>query len=549
MIHHLRFASLLLPILLITCSPKDEPKIEDIQRPVVATIDDMQITETSFQRGYLPLLLYGDKFDSPENREEMIQHLIGQRILAQKGRGLHLDTTDYIRRQREYIEGKALSRQLYRTWVKDKLVLPTEDELREGFKRGQKGLFVRHIFSKSEEEIRDYSKRLTSGEENFYTLAQEVFTDSMLAANGGALGWITFGDLDETLEDTVYSLKVGRISQPVQSQYGWHIVAIDDSQEEVFVTEADYQKNRDLVFNKIVERRENLLGKQVLNDFMAGFQIDFNRDIAKQVWPLVIARLNPPDSKGTAGLQMDGLMTDIEHLRQETLLTVDGEAWTVGTILRRFPELDRSLLYGNLYIAASNVIRNEMITREARRLGLADHPDVIEEVRDNQDLLIADNYVGRFSDTLNFTLEHRRQFFEKNKLDRYHAPDSLQLEIYAFSDSLTALKALYQLRNSNVTTDPGDRIMWISSGGETAPLYALGRSIAKGTMAGPVLFDGEWVLIRLLDRKRRPLSFEKVEARLTADMERERFAVTRNILLEALRPEYDVSIDYEILNR
>lgn len=549
MIRFLLVLTLIISLVVTFTLTKKDAYPPDPNRVVVATVDDIEISETSFQRGYLPVLLYGDKFDSEANREEMINFLIGQKILAEKGRDLDLDTAAHIIRQRQYIEDKALARQLYRTWVKDRLELPTEEELREGFKRGQKGIFVRHIFSESENEIRRYSERLRSGEESFYTLAQQVFTDSMLSRNGGALGWITFGDLDETLEDTVYNLTVGQISQPVKSQYGWHIVSIDDSQEEVFITEADYQKNRDLVYNKIVERRENLLGKQVLNEFMAGFDIEFNRDVARQVWPKVIAHLNPGEAQPGPINEFNDLISSLDHLRQETLLTVDGEAWTVDAILSRFPNLDRSLLYGNLYVAASNVIRDEMISREARNLGLDSHPDVVEEVRDSQDQIIADTYVGMIADTLQFTVTHRQHYYDAHKLDRYHAPDSLKIETYAFADSLQALKALYQLRNANITTDPGDKTFWISAGGETAPLFALSRSIATGTMAGPVFYDGEWVLVKVLDRKRRPLAYELIEARLVEDMERERFASTRNILLSEMRPEHEISIDYDLLNR
>lgn len=541
---------LILSLLLITCSKEEIQTPElDPDRIVIASVDEIEITETSFQRGYLPVLLYGDKFDSEENRAEMINFLVGQKILAKKGREMNLDTVAFIVRQKEHIEDKALSRQLYQNWVKDKLELPSEEDLREGFKRGQKGIFVRHIFAKAEEDIRDYSRRLQSGEESFYTLAQEVFSDTMLSRNGGALGWITFGDLDETLEDTVYSLRVGQISQPVQSQYGWHIVSIDDSQEEVFVTEADYQKNRDLVFNKIVERRENLLGKQVLNDFMAGFDIEFNREIARQVWPKVIAHLNPGDSPSESIMEFDGLINSLDAIRHETLLTVDGEDWTVHEILNHFPTLDRSLLYGNLYVAASNVIRDEMISREARRLGLDQHPAVVEEVRDSQDQIIADMYTGMIADTLQFSTDDHLDYYEAHKMDKYHAPDSLKIETFTFSDSLQALKALYQLRNPNISTNPGDEVFWISSGGDTAPLFALARTIATGSMAGPALFNGDWVLVKVLDRKRFPLSYEEVERRLIEDMERERFASTRNILLDEMRPQHKISINYELLNR
>ncbi len=540
---------LILVFIFLSISCSKQEAVSEAKPTIVATVDEIQISETSFQRAYLPVLLYGDKFDSEENRLEMINFLIGQKILAQQGRESELDTSAHIVRMREMVENRALSRQLYKTWVKDQLELPTEEDLRIGFRRGQKGLFVRHLFAKTEDEIREYSEKLASGDESFYSLAQEVFTDTMLSRNGGALGWMTFGDLDETLEDTIYSMKAGQISQPVKSQYGWHILSVDDTQEEVFVTEDDYQKNRDLIYNKILERRENLLGKQVLNEFMANFNIEFNREITRQVWPKVIAHLNPNGAQSGPALELSGLTSSLDNLREETLLTVDGESWSVAEILRKLPGLDRSLLYGNLYIAASNIIRDEMIAREARKLGLQNHPDVIEEVQDSQDQIIADTYVGLIADTLEFTHDHYQKYYDDHKLNKYHAPDSLKIEIYGFSDSTVARRALYKLRDTNITTDPPDKTFWITAGAATNPLFTLSRSISVGTLAGPVRYNKQWTLVKLLERKRFPLAFDSIVKKIEEDMERERFASTRGILLDELRPEHKISIDHKLLNK
>ena len=539
--------ALVLLVLVSACS-EEEPQAHP-NRIIIASVDDIQISETSFQRSYLPVLLYGDKFDSEDNRADMLNYLIGQKLLAEKARAARLDTNINIQRMHDRAESKALARQLYKQWVKKAMREPTESELRQGFVRGQKGLFVRHLFSESEVEIRDYYDRLTSGNESFYTLAQTVFTDSSLARSGGALGWITFGDLDETLEDTVYNMRVGYISQPVKSQYGWHIMALDDSQQDVFMTETDYQINRSLVRNKILERRENLLGKQVLNDFMDQFEIKFNRDITQQVWPIVSEHVQPENAKSGAAAEFSALLDNLDDLLDETLLSVDGEDWSVASILKRLPELERSLLYGNLYVAASNIIRDEMLTREAKRLGLHTHPDVIEEVRDSQDQVLADIYVGQIADTLVFTDAAEDNYYEAHKLDKYHAPDSLHVELVAFSDSLTATKALYQLRNDNIYTNAGDEILWLDASNKDTPLYKLARSIAAGTMAGPVYYKNQWVLAKLLERRRIPLSFDVVHDQIVEDMERERFATTRNLLVDAIRPEHDISINFDLLNR
>ena len=547
MIRVLSLLLVLLPALFNACS--QEEQFTEAPPVIIATIDKLGITETSFQRTYLPILLYGDKFDSEETRNEVLNYLIGQKLLAQVSRAAKMDTTRYIRHMHDQIQQKAMSRQLYQKWVREKLELPTEQDLRSGFARGQKAIFTRHLFAESETEILDYSRRLRNGSESFYTLAQDVFSDTLLSRSGGALGWITFGDLDETLEDTIYSLRPGRISEPVKSQYGWHILAIDDTQEELFITEDDFQKNRDLIQKKIIERRENVLGKQVINDFMQQFEIEFNREVTKQVWPLIVERLKSTDLEFLNSSESNGSEPTLESLHSETLLSVNGETWSVLEILEQLPDLDRALLQGNLYVAASNIIRNEMLAREAKRLGLDQHPAVLEEVRDSQDQLLADAYVDLIADTLVFTESHFKDYYKTHQLDRYHAPDSLLVELFVFSDSTTALKALYQLRSGVITTNPGDDQSWLTATDRETPLYQLAKRISTGTMGGPVFFHNNWTLVKLLKRHRIPLDYELVNKRVLEDIEGERFSSTRNILLAKIRPKHQINIDQELLNR
>jgi len=537
-----------LTLLILSSCSKDKP-VSEIPAIIVASVDDLKITETSFQRAYLPVLLYGDKFDSEESRAEVLNYLIGQKLLSQTAIDAGLDTSKRIQKTRDRVERQAMSRQLYRKWVKEKLQEPSEQELRTGFIRGHKSIFARHLFSNSESEIRKYAQKLADGSENFYTLAQDVFTDTTLSRSGGALGWITFGDLDESLENTLFSLQPGQISDPVESQYGWHILSVDDSREEVIRTEEDFLKTRDLIYNKINERRENVLGKQVLNDFMRQYKIEFKREITTQVWPLVIARLDAENQDLKSMPKLSESNADLESLKDETLLTVNGEEWTVASILDRLPELDRSLLYGNLYVAASNIIRDEMLTREARDLKLEDHPDVLEEVKDAYDQMMADAYVNLIADSLTFTQATQKTFYEQNQLQRYHAPDSLQVELYMFSDSLQAAKVLYQLRSGVISTDPEDIKFWLSAKDQTSPLYNLTRTLSLGTMAGPLAYDGSWTLVKLMDRRRLPLIFKDIQERVLTDMESERFSTTRNILLNEIRPKHNIVINHALLNR
>lgn len=84
-----------------------------------------------------------------------------------------------------------------------------------------------HILVDTEEEAVALIERLNAGEA-FAALAREASSDSS-AANGGELGWFESGMMVPDFEAAVVSLEVGAVSAPVQTQFGWHVVKLNET--------------------------------------------------------------------------------------------------------------------------------------------------------------------------------------------------------------------------------------------------------------------------------------------------------------------------------
>lgn len=85
-----------------------------------------------------------------------------------------------------------------------------------------------HILVATEEEAADLKAQLDGGAD-FATLAKEHSTDPGSGANGGELGWFGAGQMVPEFEAAVAALEPGAISAPVQSQFGWHIVKLEET--------------------------------------------------------------------------------------------------------------------------------------------------------------------------------------------------------------------------------------------------------------------------------------------------------------------------------
>ena len=156
--------------------------------------------------------------------------LIDMKIMAQAARTAKLDGSPDYKARLAYLEDRALRRAYFDDQI-TKLVTP--DTLKAAYDQYVKAfqpqdqVRARHILVKTQQEAQDIKKQLDGGAK-FEDLAKKSI-DTGSAANGGELGFFAKGQMVKPFEDAAFALKVGQISDPVQSQYGWHIIQVEET--------------------------------------------------------------------------------------------------------------------------------------------------------------------------------------------------------------------------------------------------------------------------------------------------------------------------------
>jgi peptidyl-prolyl cis-trans isomerase C len=84
-----------------------------------------------------------------------------------------------------------------------------------------------HILVKTEEEAKSILADLNNGK-SFEELAKLKSTCPS-GKNGGVLGWFTHGQMVKEFEKAAFNMKKGQISQPVKTQFGYHIIKVNDT--------------------------------------------------------------------------------------------------------------------------------------------------------------------------------------------------------------------------------------------------------------------------------------------------------------------------------
>ena len=117
-----------------------------------------------------------------------------------------------------------------------------------------------HILVATEEIANEVIAKLGAGEK-FEDLALEYSSDGS-AANGGKLGLFGRGDMVEPFEKAAFSLPIGEISKPVQSNFGYHIIKVNSKIE---ATEGSLEKNKE-------EIREMILESKIPDEFTGWYE-------------------------------------------------------------------------------------------------------------------------------------------------------------------------------------------------------------------------------------------------------------------------------------
>ncbi len=120
---------------------------------------------------------------------------------------------------------------------------------------------AQHILVKTLEEANKVVERLDNGE-TFETLAKELSQDPSNAEKGGHLGFFSRGVMVKPFEDAAFSLGAGQISKPVETQFGFHIIKVNQ-----VVTIGNLKETED----GLAELAE-IRSKLAENDFVEAFE-------------------------------------------------------------------------------------------------------------------------------------------------------------------------------------------------------------------------------------------------------------------------------------
>jgi len=236
--HDMRATSLLRPFLLLalftSCQQQEKTAINAPvpASPEIASIGGRVFHESDIDAeiAALPEHLQSRRNDSGL-RAQVLKVLIRRYALSQQALVMHLDQDPRIKRHILRARNDILIQSLQQ-WKRGRLPEPSGEEIRRYYSRHPAEFTIpeqahaRHILVSSEKQAKRIAGLLRHGKD-FATLAAEYSTDDSNKSRGGDLNWFPRGVMVKPFEKAVFALKKpGDISNPVKTQFGWHVIEL-----------------------------------------------------------------------------------------------------------------------------------------------------------------------------------------------------------------------------------------------------------------------------------------------------------------------------------
>lgn len=200
---------------------------------VVARVDGHEIYASDVQDALSQLPPEYMNMPAEQLFRAVIEQLIDRQIIARRARDQKLESDLDVQKTMKQLEVRVLEQFYLRRMVEKKV---TEEAVARRYERDkntlvrEKKVRARHILVKTREEAIAIMREVSQGKD-FAELAREKSIGPS-KAQGGDLGYFTFGGMLPAFSQMAFSLKKGEVARaPVQTQYGWHVIKVEDIQE------------------------------------------------------------------------------------------------------------------------------------------------------------------------------------------------------------------------------------------------------------------------------------------------------------------------------
>jgi peptidyl-prolyl cis-trans isomerase C len=266
--HRLSLLALLAPLmLLVACGKAGAPDAAESGESV-ATVNGKAISQSEFDLYLQNVSRQSDRPVPDEQKPQLLDQYISMKLAADAAEKAGVAKDPDVAHQLALARMNVIVDAGLQKYLEDNPV--NDDELKPEYDAQVAAMpreyHARHILVEDQVEAEGITKQLKGGAD-FAKLAAEKSKDSS-AQSGGDLGWFTLDSMVKPFADAVAALQPGQLTeQPVQSQFGWHVIQLEESRAS---TPPAFEEVKDRV--RLMVQRKKL--QNYLDELRKGAKID-----------------------------------------------------------------------------------------------------------------------------------------------------------------------------------------------------------------------------------------------------------------------------------
>jgi peptidyl-prolyl cis-trans isomerase C len=525
-------------LLLLGCSRKEEQ--------VVAKVGDRSITVADLN-GRIQAVTYTSWEDEYKKRHDILNGLINDQLMIMAAEEQGLDQDPAFQQKMSAAERGALLELLYRKEVLEKSK-PSEKEVRDAYEKMGWELKARHILVSTAEEAQNLREQIINGAD-FAALAEEHSMDPSTKSKGGDLGYFGWGKMVPTFQETVFAMEIGEISQPVESQFGWHIIKLEDRRT---IDQRDWEEEKENLENKLTSEKSRILAEEYVTKLKEEADIQMHPEGAQVLLNNMLAQKRNPEDFTPQQLDM-------------TLVTFKSGSWNLTDFLKELQNVPpmyqaRVKDMDDLEALVRNILTGQLLEEKARQMGLHNDREVIEKIRNEKEnaLLQVFKQQGVPGDTT-VTEEEIREYYQAHS-DRFSTlrqAHVLEIQLDSEEEAQSVLQQLRAGANfAKLAEEKSTRAWAAKKGGDLGWLdkrrypnvSSAALEMEVGELGGPIQDGPKYSVIKVLGKKPSELKpLEEVRPSIMATLKMEKEVAATKVWLEEMRQKVGVEIYEKVL--
>ncbi len=222
---------------------------------VLATVDGSPITEDDLNDAMADIGPgLSQKLEGAARQKYVLDYLIDLKLAAKKAQAEKLDQSPEFARKLAYYRDKLSMEELLTSVAKAATTDEAEHKAYDEAAKAeppQEEIHARHILVPTEDEAKAALARIKGGED-FAKVATELSKDP--SGDGGDLGWFTKDRMVPEFSEAAFKLKKGEVSDPVKTQFGWHIIKVEDTRTKTF---PPFEQVKDQAAHYVAQKAES----------------------------------------------------------------------------------------------------------------------------------------------------------------------------------------------------------------------------------------------------------------------------------------------------